>query len=68
MGVSDFRQFGADGRASWPVRRAGTAAPSGSIVAPELTLTRHQSDRVRVPTYEIQNMQNRSKRSKPELR
>ena len=41
MGVSDLRRFGAAERAVWPVGRAGTAAPSGWILGPELTLTSH---------------------------
>eukprot|EP00969_Alexandrium_andersonii_P092530 4085060-Alexandrium_andersonii.AAC.1 len=51
-GISDFRRFGAAERTVWPVRRAGTAAPSGWILGPELTLTRRLSDRLGVPTYE----------------
>eukprot|EP00969_Alexandrium_andersonii_P139029 6148836-Alexandrium_andersonii.AAC.1 len=31
---------------------AGTAAPSGWILGPELILTSHQSDRLRLPTCE----------------
>eukprot|EP00969_Alexandrium_andersonii_P337285 14907128-Alexandrium_andersonii.AAC.1 len=41
MGASDFRRFGAAETAVWPVGRAGTAAPSGPILGPELTLTSH---------------------------
>eukprot|EP00969_Alexandrium_andersonii_P371878 15480476-Alexandrium_andersonii.AAC.1 len=55
MGVSDFRRFEAAERALRPVRRAGTAAPSGWIMGPELTLTRRLSDRLGVPTYEKQS-------------
>eukprot|EP00969_Alexandrium_andersonii_P276039 12201385-Alexandrium_andersonii.AAC.1 len=43
-GVSDCRQCGAVETAVWPVGGAGTAAPSGCILGPELTLSRHQSD------------------------
>eukprot|EP00969_Alexandrium_andersonii_P249179 11012882-Alexandrium_andersonii.AAC.1 len=57
MEVSDFRRFGAAERAVWPVGCAGTAAaPSGWILAPELTLTRHQSDQPSDPTYEEQRL------------
>eukprot|EP00969_Alexandrium_andersonii_P139100 6151600-Alexandrium_andersonii.AAC.1 len=52
MGVSDVRRFRAAERAVWPIGRAGTVAPSGWILGPEPTLTSHQSDRLRVPTYE----------------
>eukprot|EP00969_Alexandrium_andersonii_P009598 419390-Alexandrium_andersonii.AAC.1 len=52
MGVFDFRRFGAAERAVWPVGHAGTAAPSGWILGPELALTSRYGDRLRVPTYE----------------
>eukprot|EP00969_Alexandrium_andersonii_P036641 1606161-Alexandrium_andersonii.AAC.1 len=52
MGVFDFRRFGAVEKAMWPIGRAGTTAPSGWILGPELTLTRHEHDRLGVPTYE----------------
>eukprot|EP00969_Alexandrium_andersonii_P359085 15452408-Alexandrium_andersonii.AAC.1 len=58
MGVSDFRRFGAAERAVWPVGRFGTAAPSGWIGGPELTLTSLSSGRLRGPTYEYRTMQN----------
>eukprot|EP00969_Alexandrium_andersonii_P176687 7812376-Alexandrium_andersonii.AAC.1 len=59
MGVSDFRRFGAAGRAVWPVGHAGTVAPSGWTLGPELTLTKGRSDRLGVPTCDKRNMQNR---------
>eukprot|EP00969_Alexandrium_andersonii_P035833 1570090-Alexandrium_andersonii.AAC.1 len=40
--VSDVRRFGAAERAVWHIEHAGTAAPSGLILGPELTLTSHQ--------------------------
>eukprot|EP00969_Alexandrium_andersonii_P248803 10995111-Alexandrium_andersonii.AAC.1 len=41
MGVSDFPRFGSPERAVLPVGRAGTAAPPGETLGPELTLTSH---------------------------
>eukprot|EP00969_Alexandrium_andersonii_P069127 3049880-Alexandrium_andersonii.AAC.1 len=52
MELSEFRRFGAAERAVWPVGRAGTAAPSGWTLGPELALTRGQSDCLGAPTYE----------------
>eukprot|EP00969_Alexandrium_andersonii_P306026 13528008-Alexandrium_andersonii.AAC.1 len=40
MEVCDFRRFRAADRAVWPVGHAGTAAASGWILGPELTVTR----------------------------
>eukprot|EP00969_Alexandrium_andersonii_P099504 4389845-Alexandrium_andersonii.AAC.1 len=40
-GVSDFRRFRPVERAVWLVGRAGTAAPCGWILGPELTLPSH---------------------------
>eukprot|EP00969_Alexandrium_andersonii_P310006 13699639-Alexandrium_andersonii.AAC.1 len=68
MGVSDFRCFGAAETAVWPAGRAGTAAPSGWTWGPELTLTRHQSDRPGVPTCEITKRQDACMRSELEIR
>eukprot|EP00969_Alexandrium_andersonii_P064235 2829401-Alexandrium_andersonii.AAC.1 len=45
MGVSDFRRFAAAGRAVWPIGHAVTAASSGWILGPELTLTRTANSR-----------------------
>eukprot|EP00969_Alexandrium_andersonii_P131005 5793189-Alexandrium_andersonii.AAC.1 len=52
MDVSDVHRFRTAERASWPLARAGTAAPSGWILDPKLTLTRQQNDRLGVPTHE----------------
>eukprot|EP00969_Alexandrium_andersonii_P348048 15389457-Alexandrium_andersonii.AAC.1 len=43
MEVSGYHRFGTTEKAAWPVGRAGTATPSGSIMGPELTLTSHYS-------------------------
>eukprot|EP00969_Alexandrium_andersonii_P011632 506721-Alexandrium_andersonii.AAC.1 len=54
MGVSDVCRFRAAEGAVWPVGRAGTAAPSGWILDPELTLTRGLRDRICAPAYDLQ--------------
>eukprot|EP00969_Alexandrium_andersonii_P234389 10348973-Alexandrium_andersonii.AAC.1 len=59
MGVSDFRRFGAMERAVWPLGRAGTAAPSGCMSGPEITLASHLSDCPGVPTYEAESQQHK---------
>eukprot|EP00969_Alexandrium_andersonii_P204906 9055393-Alexandrium_andersonii.AAC.1 len=52
MGVSDFRRSRGEGLlAGWACWDCG---PSGWILGPELTLTRHPSDQQGVPTYEQQ--------------
>eukprot|EP00969_Alexandrium_andersonii_P252133 11143938-Alexandrium_andersonii.AAC.1 len=49
-GLPTFADSVAAERAVWPAGHAGTVAPSGWILGSELTLTRHRSDRLGVPT------------------
>eukprot|EP00969_Alexandrium_andersonii_P039446 1728548-Alexandrium_andersonii.AAC.1 len=59
MGVSNFRCFGATERAVWTVGRAGTAAPSGWIVGPQLSLIWRLSDRPGATTYLLMHVDQR---------
>eukprot|EP00969_Alexandrium_andersonii_P104595 4614800-Alexandrium_andersonii.AAC.1 len=43
-----------------PVGRAGTAAPAGWVLGPELTPTRHSSHRRGVPTYDDSSVRDKA--------